>query len=128
MRFSEAWLREWANPKINGEELIAQLTLLGLEVETRGQAAATFSKVCVARVDGLEPHPDADKLRICDVNNGSETLKVVCGAPNVYIGMQVAFAQVGAELPGGMKIKAAKLRGVASQGMLCSEKELGLSD
>ncbi len=102
--------------------------MAGLEVDGTEPAAGAFTDVVVARVDSVEKHPDADKLSVCQVADGNETLQVVCGAPNVRAGLLVALARVGAVLPGDFKIKSAKLRGVASMGMLCSEKELGLAE
>ncbi len=90
--------------------------------------ADKFIGVVVAEILSVEPHPDADKLRVCQVGAGSETVQIVCGAPNARAGLKVPLAQVEAELPGNFKIKRAKLRGVESQGMLCAEQELGLSD
>ncbi len=128
MKISENWLREWANPELNTDELVSQLTMAGLEVDSVESAAPDFTSVVVAEVLGCEQHPDADRLNVCQVNDGSgQTVQVVCGAKNVREGLKVAFAQVGADLP-GFKIKKAKLRGVESFGMICSEKELQLSD
>ncbi|MGS2722685.1 phenylalanine--tRNA ligase subunit beta [Porticoccus sp. GXU_MW_L64] len=129
MKFSESWLREWANPQITTEELMAQITMAGLEVDGVEPAAAEFSGVVVGEIVAIEQHPDADKLRVCQVaGNGNETVQVVCGAPNARLGLKTAFATVGAKLPGDFTIKKAKLRGVESFGMLCSEDELGASD
>lgn len=128
MKFSEQWLREWVNPSVNTEELASQITLAGLEVDGIEAVAGEFSGVVVAEVSHCETHPDADKLSLCQVFDGQETHQVVCGAPNVRAGLKVAFATVGAVLPGNFKIKKAKLRGVESFGMLCSEQELGMSD
>ena len=132
MKISEQWLRTWVNPTISTDEMVEQLTMAGLEVEGTEPAAAAFSDVVVARVESVEKHPDADKLSVCQVSDGNGMLQIVCGAANVRAGLSVALAQVGAELPAGdggtFKIKSAKLRGVASAGMLCSEKELGLAD
>lgn len=128
MKFSENWLREWVDPGISTDELVAQLTMAGLEVDAVEPAAAGFSGVVVGEVLDVAPHPDADKLRVCQVNAGGEPLQIVCGAPNVRIGMKVPTALVGAVLPGELKIKKAKLRGVESSGMLCSARELGLAD
>ncbi len=128
MKISENWLREWANPDLNTEQLVSQLTMAGLEVDSVESAAPEFSQVVVAEVIACEKHPDADKLNVCQVmDGGAEPVQVVCGAKNVRAGLKVAFAQVGAQLP-GFKIKKAKLRGVESFGMICSEKELQLSD
>lgn len=129
MKFSESWLREWVNPGISTDDLAAQLTMAGLEVDAIEPAAGVFSGVVVGAVLDVRPHPDADKLRICQVDAGTgETLQIVCGAPNVAVGMRVPTALVGAQLPGDLKIKKAKLRGVESSGMLCSARELGLAD
>ncbi len=129
MKFSEAWLREWTNPKITTSELADQLSMAGLEVDGVGPVAGDFSGVVVGEVLIREPHPDADKLSVCTVDAAQdEQLQIVCGAKNVAAGMKVAVAMVGAELPGGFKIKQAKLRGVPSLGMICSASELGLAE
>ncbi len=129
MKFSEHWLREWASPDIGTEELAELLTLAGLEVEAVEPVAGDFSKVVVGQVTAIEPHPDAGKLQVCSVDVGAdEPLQIVCGARNVAVDMKAPVALVGAKLPGGMKIKKAKLRGVPSFGMLCSEAELGMAD
>ncbi|HHC71731.1 MAG TPA: phenylalanine--tRNA ligase subunit beta, partial [Thiotrichales bacterium] len=129
MRISEHWLREWVNPPVTTAELAERLTMAGLEVDSVEPAAPPFEGVVVGRVLTVEPHPDADKLRVCTVDVGGETpLNIVCGAPNVREGMRAPTAVVGARLPGGMKIRKAKLRGVPSEGMLCSARELGLSE
>lgn len=128
MKFSEKWLREWVNPSVNAQELMAQITMAGLEVDGFEPVAEAFTGVVIGEVISAEQHPDADKLRVCQVTDGKETVQVVCGAPNARAGLKVAFAQVGAVLPGDFKIKKAKLRGAESHGMLCSEKELGLSE
>jgi phenylalanyl-tRNA synthetase beta chain len=127
MKISESWLREWANPDISTEILLDQLTMAGLEVEGFEAAGPLLDKVVIGEILSIEQHPDADKLRVCQVSNGSDTVAVVCGAPNARQGLKVAFAQVGSVLP-SMKIKKAKLRGVASFGMLCSGSELELSE
>src|SRR5690554_6613426 len=100
MKFSEQWLREWVNPSVNTEELASQITLAGLEVDGIEAVAGEFSGVVVAEVSHCETHPDADKLSLCQVFDGQETHQVVCGAPNVRAGLKVAFATVGAVLPG----------------------------
>lgn len=128
MQFSENWLREFVNPPLTSAELAHSLTMAGLEVEALANVAPAFGGVVVAHVLGVDKHPDADKLKLCRVDAGQgETLQIVCGAPNVAAGMKVPCALVGAELPGIM-IKAAKVRGVESFGMLCSARELGLSE
>jgi phenylalanyl-tRNA synthetase beta chain len=128
MQFPESWLRTLVNPAIATEELAHRLTMAGLEVEDTVPAAPAFSGVVVGHIVEIAPHPDADKLRVCKVDDGSgELLQIVCGAPNAAAGLKVPLARVGAELPGGMKIGVAKMRGVQSSGMLCSARELGLS-
>ena len=129
MKFSEQWLREWVNPAVDNETLSAQLTMAGLEVDAVEPVAEAFSGVVVGEVQQLEPHPDADKLRVCRVDVGQqEALTIVCGAANVRVGMRAPTAIIGAVLPGNFKIKKSKLRGVESFGMLCSAKELGLAE
>lgn len=128
MKISEQWLREWVNPDISAQALMDQITMAGLEVDGAEPVAEAFSGVIVAHITACEPHPNADKLQVCRVDTGTESVQIVCGAPNARAGIKVALAQVGAVLPGNFKIKKAKLRDVESQGMLCSEKELGLSD
>ncbi|RWU21255.1 phenylalanine--tRNA ligase subunit beta [Pseudomonas alkylphenolica] len=128
MKFSENWLRGWVNPQVSRDELVARLSMAGLEVDSVTPAAGQFSGIVVGEVLSTEQHPDADKLRVCQVSNGSETFQVVCGAPNVRPGLKIPFAMIGAELPGDFKIKKAKLRGVESNGMLCSAAELQISE
>ncbi len=128
MKFSEQWLREWVNPDIGTQELMDQITMAGLEVDGFEPVAGQFTGVVVGEVQSVQPHPDADKLRVCQVSDGNQVVQVVCGAPNVREGLKVPFAVIGAVLPGNFKIKKAKLRGQPSQGMLCSESELGISD
>ncbi len=129
MKFSEAWLREWVSPDVDTIELVEQLTLLGLEVDDFSPAGGSFNDVVVAEIAEARQHPDADRLRVCQVDDGSgERFEVVCGAPNARAGLRVPFARVGAKLPGGLKIRASKLRGVKSHGMLCSAAELQLAD
>ena len=128
MKFSEQWLRSWVNPEVSRDELVARLSMTGLEVDSVTPAAGEFSGVVVGEILSAEQHPDADKLRVCRVSNGSEEFQVVCGAPNARAGIKVPFAMVGAVLGEDFKIKKAKLRGVESFGMLCSASELELSD
>jgi phenylalanyl-tRNA synthetase beta chain len=129
MQFSEAWLRTFTDPSFDTAGLCDKLTMAGLEVEAAGPVAPPFSGVVVARIEAIAPHPDADRLRLCTVDVGApERLVIVCGAPNAAAGMTVPCALVGARLPGGLEIRRAKVRGVESAGMLCSAKELGLSD
>lgn len=129
MKVSEIWLREWVNPTQDVHQLAALLTMAGLEVDAVSPVAGLFDGVIVAQVVTCKPHPQADKLSLCEVSTGSgPLLKIVCGATNVRAGLNVALAQIGANLPGGFVIKEAKLRGELSQGMLCSASELGLTD
>ncbi|VEB98386.1 Phenylalanine--tRNA ligase beta subunit [Cedecea lapagei] len=129
MKFSELWLREWVNPANSSEELSGQITMAGLEVDGVDAVAGAFHGVVVGEVVDCGQHPNADKLRVTKVNvGGDRLLDIVCGAPNCRQGLKVAVATVGAVLPGDFKIKAAKLRGEPSEGMLCSFSELGISD
>ena len=128
MKFAESWLRALVDPACSTDELSHALTMAGLEVEGTEPVAPPFSGVVVAHVRSVAPHPNADKLRVCEVDDGSAVLQIVCGAPNVVAGMKTALARVGAELPGGLKIGKATMRGVDSAGMLCSARELGLSE
>ena len=134
MRFSESWLRTFVNPPLSTEALAHALTMGGLEVESLSAAAPPFSGIVVGQIVSFEKHPNADRLNVCQVDVGGGTLlNIVCGAPNVAVDMKVPCARVGAQLPGATPdapfvIKQAKMRGVESQGMLCSAKELGMSD
>ena len=127
MKISENWLREWVDPDIDTSALSDQLTMAGLEVEGVEAAGSDLQGVVVGEVLSVSRHPDADKLNLCQVSDGSETAAVICGANNVRQGLKVAFAKIGAQLP-GIKIKKAKLRGVESHGMLCSAMELKLAE
>ena len=129
MKISENWLRTWVNPAIDSETLSDQLTMLGLEVDELAPVAKPFTGVVIGEVLTVEQHPDADRLRVTTVNIGSgEPLQIVCGAPNVHVGMKAPVATIGAVLPGDFKIKKGKLRGVESQGMLCGASEIDLED
>nr|MCS5585935.1 phenylalanine--tRNA ligase subunit beta [Gammaproteobacteria bacterium] len=129
MNISTSWLREWINPKVADEVLAEQLTMAGLEVDGIESAAPAFDNVVVGHVVSCEKHPDADKLNLCQVDVGEDNnLQIICGASNVRADLKVIVATVGAKLPGGLKIKKAKLRGVESFGMICSESELGMAD
>ncbi|MCC6611000.1 MAG: phenylalanine--tRNA ligase subunit beta [Burkholderiales bacterium] len=129
MKFSEAWLRTLVDPKLPTRGLATALTMAGLEVDALEPVAPPFTKVVVAKVLEVAQHPNADKLTLCRVDVGEEAPRaIVCGAPNVRAGMKVPCALAGAELPGGLAIKVATVRGVQSDGMLCSARELGLSD
>lgn len=129
MKISEQWLAEWVPAGLDTQTLAHRLTMAGLEVDGIEPAAPAFSDVVVGEIIDCAPHPDADKLSLCRVNDGTgEPLQVVCGAPNARAGLRAPFARVGGELPDGMRIKRAKLRGQESFGMLCSARELGLSE
>lgn len=129
MKISENWLRTWVNPAIDSDTLSDQLTMLGLEVDELVPAAKPFTGVVIGEVLTIVQHPDADRLRVTTVNIGSgEPLQIVCGAPNVRVGMKAPVATIGAVLPGDFKIKKGKLRGVESQGMLCGASEIDLED
>ncbi len=135
MQFSESWLRQYVNPALDSEALGHAMTMAGLEVEEQHLVAPAFTKIVIAQILSAEQHPDADRLRVCKVDAGTgHELQIVCGAPNARAGIKVPCALVGAELPpaeiGGkpFMIKVGKLRGVESQGMLCSGRELGLGD
>lgn len=129
MKFSEQWLREWINSSLTREELCTRLTMAGLEVEEVIPAAEHFSHVVIGQVVRIEKHPEADRLQICEVDIGKpELLKIVCGAKNVKPGMKVPVALEGALLPNNLKITLSQIRGVTSQGMLCSARELGLAE
>jgi len=137
MKFSESWLREWVNPALSSDELAHQITMAGLEVDGVEPVAGEFTGVIIGEVVECGPHPDADKLQVTKISLGDyssatvekgELVDIVCGAKNCRKGLKVAVATVGAVLPGNFKIKKAKLRGVPSFGMLCSESEIGLSD
>ena len=128
MILSEKWLREWVSPDMDSQALAHSMTMAGLEVDAVIPVVDGLSGVIVAEIMSAEPHPDADKLRVCTVNTGGELVQIVCGAPNAQAGLKTPLAQPGAKLPGGVKIKKTKLRGVVSQGMLCSAAELTLSD
>ena len=129
MRFSVEWLKKWVKVDIDARQLAEELTAAGLEVDSVKPVAAPFSGVVIGEILSCDPHPDADKLKLCQVDAGDgETLQVVCGAPNARAGMKIPFAKIGATLGGEFKIKKAKLRGAESFGMACSARELGLSD
>ena len=128
MKVSEQWLRDWVAPELDAQGIADQITMAGLEVDSVESAAANFSGVVIARIERIEQHPDADKLRICQVNDGMDVHQIVCGAPNAAQGLVIPLARIGAVLPGNFKIKKAKLRGVPSHGMLCGASELGLEE
>lgn len=126
MQFSEHWLRVFVKPSIDSQALSHALTMAGLEVEEMTPVAPAFGNVVIGEIVEALKHPDADRLQVCKVNIGKEVLQIVCGASNARVGLKAPCALVGAELP-GISIKAAKVRGVESFGMMCSAKELGLA-
>lgn len=129
MKFSESWLRTLVDTQLSSEELSHLLTMAGLEVEGLEPVAPQFNDVVVAQVLEVVKHPDADRLNVCKVDTGSgQPTTIVCGAPNVAVGLKVPCALPGAELPGDFVIKIAKVRGIESSGMLCSAKELGIAE
>lgn len=129
MKISESWLREWVNPSITTDELVAQLTMAGLEVDAVESVAGDFTGVIVGEIVECEQHPDADKLRVTKVAGLPDgPTQVVCGAANARVGIKIPFATIGAELPDNFHIKKAKLRGVESFGMLCGQTELKAGD
>lgn len=130
MKLSEKWLREWVNPDIDTQQLAHQLTMAGLEVESVDTLGAVLNAVVVGQVLRVDKHPNADRLRVCEVmvSDQEPPLIIVCGADNVRAGLKVAVAQVGAELPGGLKIRQANIRGIESSGMICSAAEMNLNE
>ena len=127
MKFSENWLREFVDPPVDRDELCRRLTMAGLEVEAVDALGANLDGVVVGEIVECAPHPNADKLRVCQVSTGEGTpWQIVCGAPNARVGLKAPLATLGAKLPNGIQIKKASLRGVESSGMLCSAKELAL--
>ncbi len=129
MKIAESWLREWVNPDLDTEALAHQLTMLGHEVDSIDYEGAGIEDVVIAEVVECGKHPDADKLSVCKVSDGGdELINIVCGAPNVRVGMKTPLAKPGVKLPNGMKLRKAKIRGVVSNGMLCSAVEIGLGD
>ena len=129
MKIAESWLREWVDPDLTSEELAHQLTMLGHEVDSLDVDGMGIEDVIVGEVVECGKHPDADKLSVCKVSDGSgELIDIVCGAPNVRVGLKTPLAKPGVTLPNGLKLRKAKIRGVVSNGMLCSAVELGLGD
>jgi phenylalanyl-tRNA synthetase beta chain len=129
MKIAESWLREWVNPDLDTEALAHRLTMAGHEVDDIAIEGAGLDGVIVAEVLAVSEHPDADRLSVCTVSDGgADTIEVVCGAPNVVQGMKSPLARPGVKLPNGVKLRKSKIRGVTSNGMLCSAVELGLGD
>src|ERR1700722_11564990 len=129
MKLSLRWLKEFLPFTHSVPEIVEALTFAGIEVEDVQQRGADFDKIIVAQIDSYDPHPNAGRLSVCRVNDGSGLPReVVCGAKNFRVGDKVPLALPGALLPDGVKIKSSKLRGVESEGMLCSSKELNLAE
>ena len=129
MKIAESWLREWVNPDLETEALAERLTMAGHEVDGIHFEGQGLDGVVVAEVVEVDKHPDADRLSVCKVDDGSgELVDIVCGAPNVVAGMKSPLATPGVKLPNGIKLRKSKIRGVVSNGMLCSAVELGLGD
>ncbi|MFU8831583.1 MAG: phenylalanine--tRNA ligase subunit beta, partial [Wenzhouxiangella sp.] len=128
MKISYRWLKSWVSTELDAAQAAEKFTLAGLEVDDVQAVAPPLDGVVVGEIIHIEPHPDADRLRVCRVSGDSEERTIVCGAPNARLGMKAPMATLGATLPGGLKIKPAKLRGIRSEGMLCSAPELGLGD
>lgn len=126
MLVSLKWLKDYVDIDLHVDELADRLTMAGFEVDSITERKPDFSGVVVGKIISMSPHPDSKKLSVCEVTTGGEVLPIVCGAPNTAVGQKVPLAQVGASLPGGLKIKSSKIRGVQSEGMLCSEEELGI--
>ena len=129
MKFTLSWLKQHLETDASVEALSTSMTAIGLEVESIEDPAQKLAPFVIAHVVEAVQHPNADKLRLCTVDTGTNTLQVVCGAPNARTGMKGVFAASGSTIPGtGMKLKSTKIRGISSNGMLCSEREMGLSD
>src|SRR3989304_380808 len=128
MLFSYNWLKEYLEGAPMPSELAERLTMTGTEIESVTKTGANFTGVVTAQVVTIDKHPNADKLSVCKVKTDNEEFSIVCGAKNMKPGDKVALALIGAELPGDFKIKRSKIRGVESEGMMCSEVELGLKD
>src|SRR5690242_431781 len=128
MKISLNWLRDWVDTGSDVPALAHALTMAGLEIEGIAAAGPKLPGVVVGEVKSVTKHPDAEKLNVCVVSTGKEEFQIVCGAPNVRVGMKAPLATIGATLPNGIEIKRAKLRGVESFGMLCSARELGINE
>ncbi len=128
MLVSLKWLRDYIDIELPPEELADKLTMAGLEVDAIEEVSPGFTNVVVSKILEIKPHPHSDKLSLCQVTTGDKTVPIVCGAPNINVGQIVPLAQVGATIPGGYVIKSSRLRGELSEGMLCSEEELGIGE
>ncbi|MGD9066354.1 MAG: phenylalanine--tRNA ligase subunit beta, partial [Desulfobacterales bacterium] len=126
MKVSLSWLKDYIAINMDAAELAEALTMVGLEVESVANRYDYLGSVVVGRIEEMSPHPNADKLRICRVNTGDQILSVVCGAPNVQTGMLAPLAKPGTVFPDGSQLKESVIRGISSEGMLCSDVELGL--
>src|SRR5262245_47812327 len=127
MKVLLSWLKDFVDIPLSVKDLSHRLTMSGFEVEAIDELAAGFESVVIGQISEINPHPNADRLTLCKVNVGQETLSIVCGAKNIQVGDFVPLALDGAKLPGGKILKAAKIRGEHSQGMMCSGSELELS-
>jgi len=129
MKFTYSWLKEHLDTTASLDEVVERLTMIGLEIDKVHNRAEDLEGFVVGHVVAAEKHPDADKLTVCRVDNGSETVEVVCGAPNARAGLRGVFAPSGSTIPGtGITLKPTEIRGVVSNGMLLSEREVNLSD
>jgi phenylalanyl-tRNA synthetase beta chain len=128
MKVTRSWLSDWVDLPERDEELTGILASRGFPVQSLERGASFDPEIVVGHVLEVEPHPNADRLRLCTVDTGSARVRVVCGAPNVAAGQRIALAKIGSKLPDGTKLRKSKIRGVESEGMICSERELGLSE
>ena len=128
MKFSKVWLEEWVSPLPENEDFFHQLTMAGLEVDGCEEIGNGLSGIVIAEIESIVSVPDSNHLNECRVSCGEKTLTVVCGAPNARVGLKTALALAGTELKDGLKIEKTKIRGIDSEGMLCSQRELGLGD
>ncbi|MDD4464469.1 MAG: phenylalanine--tRNA ligase subunit beta, partial [Desulfobacterales bacterium] len=126
MKVSLSWLQDYVDLKMASADLVDALTMVGLEVDAIWDRYEYLDSVLVGRILEIMPHPNADKLRICRVDLSQREMSVVCGAPNIRVGMHVAVALVGTQFPGGSQLQSTVIRGVVSEGMICSESELAL--
>jgi phenylalanyl-tRNA synthetase beta chain len=129
MKISLNWLKQWVDVLDSPESIADHMTMVGLEAASVEPFGVGYDDIVIGRILKIEQHPNAEKLSLCDVTiGGEETLSIICGAKNIFEGAVVPVALIGSSLPNGMKIKRSKIRGVASEGMICSEEELGLEE
>ncbi len=128
MKFTYTWLRDFVDTPLAPEQIVDQLPMLGFEVEDFASTVPAWQGIVVGKVLECQPHPQSDHLKLCRVDIGAESVQVICGAPNVATGQLVAVAPPGSTLPSGLRIEVKPILGVTSFGMICSEKELDLSD